>query len=136
MKGRTANLNTCLYFVSGIILLLGLCSAVLIYASSGDSSGSVLGYEDAGGSAYPVSPDDSKQYLRGLELYGGTANVLADELRRWFDGLWHGKTLAFTVAWITVFLSSVIFYTARRLPPRLKSDDRIENGSVQRRTRE
>ena len=127
MKGRTANLHTCLYFVSGIILLVGLASAVLIYESSGDRSGSVLGYEDANGSVYPVSPEDSKQYLRGLELYGGTANLLADELRRWFVGLWHGKSLAFTVAFITILVSSGVFYVARRPPS-------PEDANIHRRT--
>jgi len=127
MKWKTANLQALLYFVSGIILLAGLGSSVLIYELSRDRSASVLGYEDAGGSVYPISPEDSKQYLRGLELYGGTANVLADELRRWFAGLWHGQSLAFTVAFITILVSSGIFYTARRLPPR-------ENANVNRRT--
>ncbi len=116
MKWRTANLQTFLYLVGGILLLAGLSSSVLIYELSGDRSVSVLGYEDAGGSVYPILPEDSKQYLRGMELYGGTANVLADELRRWFAGLWHGKSLAFTVAFITIFVSSVVFYVARRLP--------------------
>ena len=129
MKWATANLQTWLYFISGIILLAGLGSSVLIYESSLDRSASVLGYEDAGGSVYPILPDDSKAYLRGLELYGGTANVLADELRRWFAGLWHGKSLAFTVVCITILLSSGVFYTARRLPPR-------ENANVNRRTRD
>ncbi len=118
MKWRTANLHAFLYLVSGIILLAGLGSSVLIYELSRDRSASVLGYEDAGGSVYPILPEDSKQYLRGMELYGGTANVLADELRRWFVGLWHGKSLAFTVAFITILVSSGIFYTARRLPSR------------------
>jgi hypothetical protein len=117
MKWRTANLHAFLYLVSGIILLAGLGSSVLIYELSGDRSASVLGYEDAGGSVYPILPEDSKQYLRGLELYGGTANVLADELRRWFAGLWHGKSLAFTVAFITILVSAAIFYIARGLPP-------------------
>ncbi len=127
MKWRTVNLRAFLYFVSGIILLAGLGSSVLIYESSRNRLASVLGYEDAGGSVYPILPEDSKQYLRGLELYGGTANVLADELRRWFAGLWHGKSLAFTVACITILISSGVFYTARRLPSR-------ENANVQRRT--
>ena len=126
MKWRTANLQAFLYLVGTIILLAGLGSSVLIYELSGDRSASVLGYEDAGGSVYPILPEDSKQYLRGLELYGGTANVLADELRRWFAGLWHGQSLAFTVAFITVLVSWGIFYTARRLPPR-------ENPNVHRR---
>ena len=122
MKWRTANLRTFLYFVSGIILLAGLGSSVLIYELSRDRSSSVLGYEDAGGSVYPILPEDSKQYLRGMELYGGTANVLADELRRWFAGLWHGQSLAFTVAFITILVSSGIFYIARGLPSRENSN--------------
>jgi hypothetical protein len=134
MKKRTANLHTFLYFLSGIILLVGLGSAVLIYESSSDRPTSVLGYESGSGSVYPILPEDSKQYLRGLELYGGTANVLADELRLWFVGLWHGKSLALTVACITILVSSGIFYTATRLPSRLKSEARTENVSVQRRT--
>ncbi len=129
MKSTTADLQKWLYFIGGIILLFGLGSAVLIYASSVERSASVLGYEDAGGSVYPILPDDSKQYLRGLELYGGTANVLSDELRRWFAGLWHGKSLAFTVACITILVSWALFHTARRLPPR-------ENANGQRRNRD
>jgi hypothetical protein len=117
MRWTTANLQTWLYFISGIILLAGLGSSVLIYESSGDRSGSVLGYEDGSGSLYPILPEDSKPYLRGLQLYGGTANVIADELRRWFVGLWHGKSLAWTLACITILVSSAVFYTARRLPP-------------------
>ncbi len=124
MKWRTANLDTFLYLVSGIILLIGLGSSVLIYESSRDRSTSVLGYEDAGGSVYPILPEDSKQYQRGLELYGGTANVLADELRRWFAGLWHGESLAFIVACITILVSSWLFYTAWRLPSRFRSRER------------
>ncbi len=57
-------------------------------------------------------PEDSKQYLRGLALHGGTANVLADKFGRWFDGLWHGKSLAFNVGCIAILISSGIFYAA------------------------
>jgi hypothetical protein len=117
MKWKTANLHAFLYLLSGIILLVGLGSSVLIYESSRDRSRSVLGYEDDGsGSVYPILPEDSKQYLRGLKLYGGTANLIADELRLWFVGLWHGKSLAFILACITILVSTGIFYIARRLP--------------------
>ena len=114
---KTANLRIYLYYASAIILLAGLGSAVLIYETSQDNSRSVVGYEREGGSIYPIEPDDSKQYLRGLELYGGTANVLADELRRWFDGLWHGKSLALTVACISISISLGVLYVAGHLRP-------------------
>jgi hypothetical protein len=72
-------------------------------------------------------PEDSKKYLRDLQLYGGKANVLMDELRRWFVGLWHGKSLAFTIACISIFVSFGVFYAANHLPPSLKSDVASEN---------
>ena len=49
---------------------------------------------------------ESKKFTHDLELYGGKANVIADKFARWFDGLWHGQSLAFTVAVLTVIISS------------------------------
>jgi hypothetical protein len=120
-------LPTCLNIISVIILLVGLGSGVLIYQRAVNDSNSILGYEEGGGSVYPVRPEDSKMFLRELELYGGKANVLAYQLRNWFVGLWHGKSLAFTVACITIVVSYGFFYAAGHLPSRLKSDVRDEN---------
>ena len=50
--------------------------------------------------------DDSKQYLRQMEVFGGTANVLASEFREWFGGLWTGRRLAFTVAFLSIVLAA------------------------------
>jgi hypothetical protein len=132
MKWKITDLRTCLNFISAVILLAGLGSAILIYHAARSDSGAVLGYEDAGGSVYPIMPEDSKQYLGGLALYGGTANVLADEFRRWFAGLWHGKSLAFTVGCIAIFISSGVFYAANRPASRQKSDAGSKNDSGRR----
>jgi hypothetical protein len=110
-----------------MILVAGLGSAILIYQTAQNYSGGVLGYEEGGGSVYPVMPEDSKKYLRDLQLYGGKANVLMDEFRRWFVGLWHGKSLAFTIACISIFVSFGVFYAANHLPSSLKSDVPSEN---------
>lgn len=122
MKWKIEDPRIGLNFIGAIILGIGLVSSALIYYSTaGSNSDDILGYENEGGSAYPVVPDDSKEYLRGLELYGGTANVLAYDLRRWFDGLWHGRSLAFTVALITIVISSGFFYAASHQRPRRRS---------------
>jgi hypothetical protein len=115
MKWKTANLQTRLYLISAIILLVGLGSAILIYLTAENDSYSILGYED------------SKTYIHDLELYGGKANVLASEFMHWFGGLWHGKSLAFTVACITIFISFGFFFVANHLRPYLKSDARGKN---------
>jgi len=127
MKWKIADLHICLNLISAIILLVGLGSAILIYQTAENTPYGALGYEEAGGSVYPIMPEDSKKYLRDLELYGGKANVIMDELRRGFIGLWHGKSLAFTVACITIFVSFGFFYVANHLPFRLKADVYSEN---------
>ena len=122
MKWKITDRRTCLNLIGAIILLVGLGSAILIYRTAENESRDVLGYEQGNGSVYPVSPGDSKKYLRDMELYGGKASVLVDEFRRWFVGLWQGESLAFTVGCISVFISFVIFYAANHVPSGLESD--------------
>jgi len=127
MKRKAVNLRVGLYLISAVILVVGMGSAAFIYRAVSNQSSDVLGYEEEDGSVYPIMPDDSKKYLRDLELYGGKANVLMDELRRGFVGLWHGKSLAFTVACITIFVSLGFFYSANHLSSRPKPDIPGEN---------
>jgi hypothetical protein len=109
--------GTALNIIGAVVLLVGLCSAFLVYSSAGTDSSGALGYEVGyDGSVYPIMPGDSKTYLRSLELYNGKAGVIMDQFRRWFVGLWHGKTLAFTIAFITLFIASVLFYLANSSP--------------------
>jgi hypothetical protein len=127
MKWKIADLQHTLSLVSIILLLVGFGSAIFIYLTAVNDSSGVLGYEEEGGSVYPIMPEDSKRYLRDLELYGGKAGVLTDKFSRWFVGLWHGKSLAFTIACIAILISSGIFYAAHHLPCILKSDVRSED---------
>jgi hypothetical protein len=115
MKWKSANLQTRLYSITAMILLIGLGSSILLYMTAKDDSYRGLGYED------------SKIYIHDLELYGGKANVLANEFIHWFFGLWHGKSLALTIACITIFISFGLFIVANLLRPELTSDARDEN---------
>jgi hypothetical protein len=90
--------------VIATVLIVGLGAALVIYLNAGSASANPLG-----------EPEDSKRYLREMEVYGGTANVLASELRHWFEGLWHGEGLAYTVACIAVLSSGVYWFVATRL---------------------
>jgi hypothetical protein len=127
MNQKIAHLRESLILIGAIIMVVGLGSAIWIYQSAGDYSGSVLGYEIIGGTAYPIEPEDSKVYRRDLEHYGGKAAIVVDDFSRWFIGLWHGKTLAFTVTGISVFISLLLFFIANRLPFILKSNVHSEN---------
>ena len=127
MKREIADLRESLILIGAIIMLVGLGSSILIYQSAENDSGSVLGYEIIDGSAYPIRPEDSRMYRRDLELYGGKAAVVVDDFSHWFVGLWHGKSLAFTVAGISIFISFMFFFAANRLPSRIKPDVHSEN---------
>jgi len=104
-----------LYLLSVIILVIGLGSAALIYQRADNTPYGVLGYDIAGGTIYPIMPQDSKMYRHNLEVYGGKFNVMLDDFRRWFLGLWHGKSLAFMIAGASLIISFGLFYAANYL---------------------
>jgi len=89
------------------ILAIGFAAAVVIYLTAQPPPENPLGYD----------PLDTKKYLHDLEIYGGKANVFAAELREWFDSLWHGKRLAFTVAVTTAITAWAFKFFATPLPP-------------------
>ena len=93
-----------LRLIAAAILVIGLSGAAAIYLSAG-----------SGGVDY--EPEETKQYLRTLQLYGGTANVLATELRQWFVSIWHGERLAFTVGFITLVTAFVCWFFSYALEP-------------------
>ena len=110
------DLRTRLYLGSVAVLLVGLCSAFVIFFTAGDAAEGAVRYEMIDGEVYAVPLSDSKAYLRDLQRFGGKAAVLAAELDRWFAGLWQGRTLAFTVAILGIAVSLALFLVAGRLP--------------------
>lgn len=124
---KITHMRTRLYLIAAVILLAGVGSAVLIYVTAENTPNNDFGYEMAGGHVYPVAPEDSKRYIHDLELYGGKANVLANDFRRWFYGLWHGTSLAFTVGCITILMSLGVFLVARHFPSPAQSEAHRES---------
>ena len=132
MKRKIKDPQVYFNLISIVILLVGLISATWIYQTADNHSNNILGYDEGNGSVYPIRPDDSKKYLRDLELYGGKANVLVTEFRLWFVGLWQGKSLAFTIAFITILLSFAFFWLAHYRPSNSRDDvhsKKSRNGS-------
>jgi hypothetical protein len=101
------------------ILILGFAAAAAIYVAARPRPGNPLGYE----------PEDTKQYLREMEVYGGKANLIAEDIREGFASLWHGKRLAYTVALITLVAAGGFWFAARPLPP-LEEEDEPPSGSL------
>jgi hypothetical protein len=53
-------------------------------------------------------------------------NVLATEFMQCFDGFWHGKSLAFTVAIISAVLAFLIWFIGIHLRTDLDTDSRSD----------
>ncbi len=131
MQGRKLKkrpLRTWLYVASVVILLAGLTGAVLIYLAAVSNSADDSSYEIVGGFVYPGGGGYTKKYVHDLQLYGGSAAMLADQFTRWFSGLWRGKSLSYTVAAIAFLLSFGVFVAANNVPVCKKSDIPRESG--------
>ena len=112
MTGQEKTAQARARIVSATLLVIGFASAIAIYVVNGPTSDPT---------EYEL--ESSKRYLRAMETYGGKANLLASDLRHWFSSLWHGRTLAFTVAVLTVVVTLVYRLAVMPLPP----DDDVED---------
>ncbi|MBI2959746.1 MAG: hypothetical protein HYY28_05485 [Betaproteobacteria bacterium] len=114
-----------------IILVAGLCSSVLIYFIADDRPDIDGAYQVivVDGVPYPISPSNSKVYVREVQRVGGKAFVLFDEFNRWFAALWKGRKLAFTVAWISAALAVGVFAFGRYLRYESERDDGSDQGA-------
>ncbi len=89
------------------ILLAGLLVGLVLYATAAPPGDDLLAQQE-----------QTKQYLRQMEEYGGTANVIATEIREWFVGLWQGSTLGITVACLSSLLALAVYLALTPLPQR------------------
>jgi hypothetical protein len=88
------------------IIAAGWAAALVVYFTAKPVNEYPLGYD----------PLTDKKYVLELQRFGGKANVFSAELLQWWDRLWHGKTLAFTIAALAV-LCAGCFWVAATLPP-------------------
>ncbi|NVO00553.1 MAG: hypothetical protein HXX17_14640 [Geobacteraceae bacterium] len=107
---RNLQLKRRLNISAAVILACGAVASIVIYlkATSVEENLLVDGFLE------------SKAYRHELERYGGKLNVVSDDLLRWFNSLWQGETLAFTIATITLLIASLLFWLARVISTDLK----------------
>jgi len=92
--------------LAAIILTVGLGGAVLIFFTAQAPGAGPLG-----------DPNDSKRYLREMEMVGGKANILTAQFREWVGGLFQGRSLALTVAILALLLAWAVWFFGMPLPP-------------------
>lgn len=105
--------------ISAAILVVGFTTALVAYVASPPPE-----------SATEADLEATKPYLRAMETYGGKSNLLASDLRHWFVGLWHGRTLAFTIAVLTVVVLVAYRLAVMPLPPEDDGSDALVHGAL------
>lgn len=104
--------------IAGVVILLaGLLAAAAVYFATEPNPAAEAGYETVvvDGKPYMVPTHWSKEYMRGLERFGGGAAVMFDRFDRWFAGLWQGRRLAATLAGLAVFVAGAVYLVGRRM---------------------
>ncbi|MFM0738095.1 hypothetical protein PQQ51_12700 [Paraburkholderia xenovorans] len=102
-----------LYLTGAFFALAGLIAAGVIYAMAPAPDAAVSQYSI-------VDP----RYQIELQQIGGNAAVLIAQFHQWFDSLWHGTKLAWTVAVLGIALAGVCFFVGHFFA---WSDDESQN---------
>lgn len=91
-----------LRYAGAAILFFGLLAAELIYLFARDDADMDAAAEIARG----------RGYEHNLEVMGGKFAMLSADFDRWFVSLWHGRSLAYTVAVLAVVIAAACFLGA------------------------
>lgn len=83
------------------MLVLGLLAALLIYALTPPEVDAAAGIGNSRLDDY------------NIERIGGKAAVYAAHFNRWLDGLWHGRTLSYTVAVLALAVALACWWASR-----------------------
>jgi hypothetical protein len=110
------------------ILVVGLLGATLVYFTATDARYGAIGYESIGGHSYAVMPGDSKSYQYELERIGGKSAVMAADMNTWWASLWHGRRLAYTLAFLSIGACVACFILAHLLTLQPWPDDTEDRG--------
>jgi hypothetical protein len=97
-----------------LVLVVGLAIAGWIYSRADDGPDLSGAYQIVvvDGVPQPIAPNESRAYRRELQRYGGKMALLFDDIGRWWNGLWYGRALALTVAFISVIVSFALYFIA------------------------
>lgn len=92
-------------WMGGILLGAGLILSIAIFMRTDPTDGDPDPYE--------LNAQNSKRYEDQLERIGGKGAILGVEVQSWWDSLWHGRKLAYTVLTLSVVSSGLCFIFAQ-----------------------
>lgn len=115
MNDKYSALPARLNLIGLVVLVVGIASAGLILLTCHGQSDAALGFQVVDGVAYPVAPQDDRRYQFEIEKISGKSGVFVDQFTTWFSGLWHGRSLAYMVAGLSIVTAAVLFFVAKEV---------------------
>jgi hypothetical protein len=88
-----------LYLAGAVVLVASLIAAAIIHAMAPAPDSAVSMYSIA-----------DPRYQIELQRIGGNAAVVMAQIHQWFDSLWHGTALAYTVAVLGALVAGACFF--------------------------
>ena len=122
--GSSSRLRVRFQHLGVTALVVGLVAAALIYAFV-DDAGPDAAAEIASGRVYEYN----------IERIGGKSAVYAARFNQWLGSLWHGRTLAYTVAAIAVAVAVICLLAAHFATPNA-AETRVDESEVDGERRE
>ncbi|HEY5365832.1 MAG TPA: hypothetical protein VIL19_05110 [Casimicrobiaceae bacterium] len=122
--GNSSRLRVGFQHLAVTALVIGLVAAALIYAFV-DDTGPDAAAEIASGRVYEYN----------IERIGGKSAVYAARFNQWLGGLWHGRTLAYTVAAIAIVVAAICLVAAHLATPNA-AGTRVDESEVDGERRE
>jgi hypothetical protein len=104
-------LRTVLNWSGVVILMVGLGGSVLVWRAQDRIERENEAAQIADPAA-PLPPLDSRKHVRDVEIYYGKVGVLLEKA----DESFHGKSLAKTIAVVSVVTATGLFLVAVRVP--------------------
>jgi hypothetical protein len=95
--------------ILGSILAVGLAVALAVYVTAAG--------QPAAQDSDVIDWEQSKVYERQVEVIGGKAAVVGNELRAFFGSLWHGRRLAGTIVALTGLVALGYYVVEGPFPP-------------------
>lgn len=98
-----------------VVLVAGLALAVAVFATRAKDETQATSYEDVNGVSIAIKAQQDQRYRFEVERLGGKMGLMIADFNDWFQGLWRGRTLAYTLAVLTLICAGILRFVAREL---------------------
>jgi hypothetical protein len=115
MSSNQSTAQRTLKFASIGLLIAGVLAAVWIFVATADTA---LSSDVSSARARSIQFDQNRREMAEVERLGGKVSVMTVQFHQWFQSLWEGRRLAYTV----LVLALVVAWACRHAAELMDED--------------